>query len=120
VDRAATCGQQPAAGVFAFGTGIVLLTALELSGCRRPTAERLMIMVLTFVAPLELIAGIFAFLARDHGAATGLTMLSAAWAAVAITILAGPPGTPAPAGLVAHAPHRARTPKWGPGHTGPD
>ncbi len=49
-------------------------------------------MVLAFVAPLEALAGVFAFLARDSGAATGLSMLGAAWAATALTVLRSPPG----------------------------
>jgi uncharacterized protein len=52
-----------------------------------------MIMVLAFVVPLELISGLFAFLARDVGAATGLSLLGAGWAATALTVLGGPPGT---------------------------
>jgi uncharacterized protein len=51
-----------------------------------------MIMVLAFVAPLEMISGLFAFLARDVGAATGLSLLGAAWAATALALLGGPPG----------------------------
>lgn len=38
-----------------------------------------MLLVLEFVAPLELLSGIFAFLARDVGAATGLTLLAATY-----------------------------------------
>ena len=49
-------------------------------------------LVLAFVVPLEALSGLFAFLARDSGAATGLTTLSAAWAATAISLLHGPPG----------------------------
>jgi uncharacterized protein len=48
--------------------------------------------VLAFVVPLELLAGVFAFLARDSGAATALALLGAAWAGVAVTGLSGPPG----------------------------
>jgi succinate-acetate transporter protein len=51
-----------------------------------------MVLVLAYVVPLEMLSGLFAFLARDHGAATGLTMLGAAWAATAITVAGGPPG----------------------------
>ncbi len=79
-------------GFFAFGSGTVLLSATELHWAPVTDGKQLMIMVLAFVVPLELISGMFAFLARDHGAATGLTLLSAAWAAIAITVLGGPPG----------------------------
>lgn len=83
-------------GFFAFGSGTVLLSALESHWVPVTDGKQLMIMVLAFVVPLELISGIFAFLARDHGAATGLTLLSAAWTAIAITVLGGPPGALSP------------------------
>jgi hypothetical protein len=51
-----------------------------------------MVMVLAFVVPLEVLAGVFAFLARDSGAASALTMLGAAWATTALTVLRTPPG----------------------------
>jgi uncharacterized protein len=51
-----------------------------------------MLLVLAFVVPLEGLAGVFAFLARDGGAPTGLSLLAAAWVATAITVLNGPPG----------------------------
>lgn len=79
-------------GFLAFGAGSVLLTALELNWVPPADGRQLMVMVLAFVVPLEVLAGIFAFLARDHGAATGLTLLGAAWAATAITVASGPPG----------------------------
>jgi uncharacterized protein len=50
-----------------------------------------MVMVLAFVAPLEVLAGVFAFLARDSGAATALSMLGAAWTATALTVLRSQP-----------------------------
>ncbi len=81
-------------GFLAFGVGTVLLTALELHWVPLPQTRSLMllVLVLAFVAPLEILAGVFAFLARDSGAATGLTLLGAAWAGTALTILTGPPG----------------------------
>jgi succinate-acetate transporter protein len=79
-------------GFFAFGTGTILLTALELQWVPPAQVSALMVMVLAFVVPLELLAGVFAFLARDSGAASALTLLGAAWAAVALTVLRAPPG----------------------------
>jgi hypothetical protein len=52
-----------------------------------------LLFVLAFVAPLEAVSGLFAFLARDSGAATGLSTLSAAWLAIALDMRQGPPGT---------------------------
>jgi uncharacterized protein len=91
-------------GFFAFGMGTILLTAVELHWVSLAQTRPLMIVVLAFVVPLELISGLFAFPARDVGAATGLCLLGAAWAATALTILGGPPGAHHRAGrLLAHA-----------------
>jgi hypothetical protein len=79
-------------GFFAFTVGTVLLSALELSWVPPAQDASLMILVLAFVVPLEALSGLFAFLARDSGAATGLTMLSASWLATSVTVMRGPPG----------------------------
>jgi succinate-acetate transporter protein len=79
-------------GFLAFGVGTMLLTTLELHWVPLAQGNALMVMVLAFVAPLELLAGLFAFLARDSGAATALSLLGAAWTATALTVLRGPPG----------------------------
>ena len=79
-------------GFFAFGTGTILLTALELHWVPLAQSRTLLLAVLAFVVPLEALSGIFAFLTRDSGVATGLSTLSAAWATTAIIMLGGPPG----------------------------
>jgi uncharacterized protein len=79
-------------GFFAFTVGTVLLTALELRWVPIDDTPQLATLVLAFVVPLEALSGLFAFLARDSGAATGLSTLSAAWAATALNLLHGPPG----------------------------
>jgi succinate-acetate transporter protein len=84
-------------GFFAFGTGTVLLTAVELGWVPAGQVKDLMILVLAFVTPLELLAGIFAFLARDVGAATGLTLLGAAWAGTALLLITGSTADRSPA-----------------------
>jgi succinate-acetate transporter protein len=83
-------------GFFAFTVGTVLLTALELRWVPVADSAQLAVLVLAFVVPLEALSGLFAFLARDSGAATGLTTLSAAWAATAISLLRGTPGALSP------------------------
>jgi len=79
-------------GFFAFTVGTVLLTALELRWVPLAQDRELMILVLAFVVPMEALSGLFAFLARDSGAATGLTTLAAAWAATSVTVMGGAPG----------------------------
>jgi succinate-acetate transporter protein len=83
-------------GFFAFTVGTMLLTALELRWVPVADSGQLAVLVLAFVVPLEALSGLFAFLARDSGAATGLTTLSAAWAATAISLLHWPPGALSP------------------------
>jgi succinate-acetate transporter protein len=79
-------------GFFALTVGTVLLTALELHWVPVSATAEVAVLVLAFVVPLEALSGLFAFLARDSGAATGLTTLSAAWAATSVSLLHGPPG----------------------------
>jgi succinate-acetate transporter protein len=79
-------------GFFAFTVGTMLLTALELRWVPVSETAQVAVLVLAFVMPLEALSGLFAFPARDSGAATGLLTLSAAWAATAIILLHGPPG----------------------------
>ncbi|MFC9927749.1 GPR1/FUN34/YaaH family transporter [Streptomyces sp. NPDC127190] len=84
-------------GFFAFGTGSVLLSAVQLQWVPQDQTRPLMLLVLAFVVPLELLAGIFAFLARDGGAACGLSVLACAWAGSALVSLSGPVGQRSPA-----------------------
>ncbi len=83
-------------GFFAFGTGSVLLSGLELSWVPQAQSTAVMVLVLVFVVPLELLAGVFAFLARDGGAATALLVLGSAWAGSAVTTATGEPGVRSP------------------------
>ncbi|WP_191874518.1 GPR1/FUN34/YaaH family transporter [Streptomyces filipinensis] len=84
-------------GFFAFGTGSILLTAAQLQWVPLAQSRPLMLLVLVFVVPLQLLSGVFAFLARDSGAACGLSVLGCAWAGTALVTLSGPTGRPSPA-----------------------
>jgi succinate-acetate transporter protein len=57
-------------GFFAFGMGTILLTAAELHWAPPAQTRLLMIMVLAFVAPLELIAGLLALATARRSAAS--------------------------------------------------
>ncbi|MEU9481451.1 GPR1/FUN34/YaaH family transporter [Streptomyces sp. NPDC048191] len=85
-------------GFFAFGTGSVLLSAVQLEWVPLEQSRPVMLLVLVFVVPLQLLAGVFAFLSRDGGAACGLSVLGCAWAGTALVTLTGAPGQPS-AGL---------------------
>jgi uncharacterized protein len=84
-------------GFLAFAVGTVLLSALELQWVPAAEGHSLMVMALAFVVPLEILAAVLAFLARDVGAATGLAILGSAWAATSITVLSLPAGGTSPA-----------------------
>lgn len=83
-------------GFLAFGVGTILLTVLELKWLPLTQDASLMTMVLVFVVPLQVLAGLFAFVTRDVGAPTALTVLGASWAATALTTLSAPPGARSP------------------------
>lgn len=74
-------------GFFAFGTGTVLLAAVELKWIGPPEKMALISVVLAFVAPLELLAAVFAFFSRDTGAATAMAIFGSGWIALSLYFL---------------------------------
>lgn len=84
-------------GCFAFGIGNVLLSAFSLHWIPLSETTLLAVMLLAFVAPLELIPCIMAFLSRDTGAATAMGIFAAGWVVQGIQLLIVKPGTPSPA-----------------------
>jgi succinate-acetate transporter protein len=51
---------------------------------------------LALTVPLQLIASVMGFLARDPVAATGMGVLAGTWAAVGLSVLSSPPGSTSP------------------------
>jgi hypothetical protein len=86
-------GSPLALGFFAFAVGIFLFGAYDVGWVPLKETSQVGLILLAFVAPLEIVAGILAFLSRDTAAATGLTMLSAVWAVNGLALLTGTPGT---------------------------
>jgi succinate-acetate transporter protein len=87
-------------GCFSFGIGNVLLSAFLLHWF--PASDTLVfaVMLLAFVAPLELIPCLVAFVSRDTGAATAMGLFSAGWVVQGIELIVANPNTPSPvAGL---------------------
>jgi uncharacterized protein len=80
-------------GFFAFAIGMLLL------GCQAigwiPVSEQhdVGLQLVAFVFPLELIATIFAFLARDTLGATTLGLFTTSWLALGLDYLMAPPGS---------------------------
>lgn len=80
-------------GFLALAVGSCLLSALQLGWVPVKESPQVAIAVLVFVAPLELITALIAFLVRDVVMATGLGLLAGSWAALGMLIKQGAPGS---------------------------
>jgi succinate-acetate transporter protein len=79
-------------GFFSFAVGMLLLAGSG-NGWLPPSDQHTVgILLAAFVFPLETIAAVIAFLARDTFGATGLGLFSSSWLALGLTDVAGPPG----------------------------
>lgn len=74
-------------GFFAFAIGSFLFSTLEIGWISQTQLPELATIMLVFVAPIQLIASMFAFWARDAGGATALGLLGMTWAVVGVTSL---------------------------------
>ena len=79
-------------GFFSFGIGMLLLGGQEIGWS--PVAEQrdVGVLLVTFVFPLELVATVFAFLARDTLGATTLGLFTTSWLALGVTQVTSPAG----------------------------
>ena len=83
-------------GFFAFGVGISLTSLLDLGVFAASYSHQVAVLLLAFTAPLQLLAAIFALLARDVGAGTALGVFGATWLATGLGLLLAPPGATSP------------------------
>ncbi|MGN6379101.1 MAG: acetate uptake transporter [Gaiellales bacterium] len=79
-------------GFFAFGTGTMLFTCLELGWVGLDQTRPLALIMLIFVAPLVVLPGLLAYWTRDAASATALCMFGMVWAALAVLLLTSPAG----------------------------
>ena len=83
-------------GFFAFGAG-VFSTALQELGLLPPSESRIVaLVVLCMCLPLELLASVIAFLARDAAGGTALGLFAASWAVAGAAMLTRPPPATSP------------------------
>jgi uncharacterized protein len=80
-------------GFFSFGIGMLLLGTQALTWIPLAEQKDVGMMLMAFVFPLELIATIVAFLARDTLGATTLGLFTTSWLALGWALLESPPGT---------------------------
>ncbi len=81
----------------AFAVGNVLYSAYLLHWIPASETHTVALMLLAFVAPLELGPSLMAFLARDSGGATAFAIFGAAWIVQGLALLGGPPPPTSPA-----------------------
>lgn len=80
-------------GFFAFTFGTALASMLELGWLPRTELRDFAAIGLTCIMPLEVIASLFAFLARDGTGATLMGIFAASWTAKAVITLLAAPGS---------------------------
>jgi succinate-acetate transporter protein len=83
-------------GCFAFGIGNALLAAFTAHWIPPSDAKTVAIMMLAFVAPLELIPCLMAFLARDTGTVTAMGIFAGGWVVQGLELLMAGPASLSP------------------------
>jgi uncharacterized protein len=79
-------------GFFAFGIGMFLYAALDAPWVKQADGHSIGLVLAGFVAPLEAIATVFAFLARDTVAAATLGLFAGSWFVGGLTTMEAKPG----------------------------
>lgn len=80
-------------GFLALAAGTLLLSGLQLSWLAADEGQSVALALLAFVFPLQLLASIFGYLARDVVAGTGMGVLSGTWLTISLVTLTSPPGS---------------------------
>jgi hypothetical protein len=84
-------------GLFALGIGMFLYAALDAGWLKATQGHSIGLLLAGFVAPLELVATIFAFLARDTVAAATLGLFAGSWFVGGLLTMQAKPGVLDPA-----------------------
>lgn len=79
-------------GFLALSAATVLLSGLQLGWLGVDQGEPVALILIAFVVPLQLVASVLGFLARDGAAGTGMGILAGTWLSVALVTLTGRPG----------------------------
>jgi uncharacterized protein len=82
-----------ALGFFGLACATFVMSGLQLGWVEAAEGKQVALCILAFTVPLQFIASLFGFLARDGVAATGMGLLSGIWAAVGLVTLMGKPGS---------------------------
>jgi uncharacterized protein len=79
-------------GFLALAGGTLLVSGLQLGWLDAAEGQDVALMLIAFVVPLQLVASILGYLARDVVAGTGMGVLAGTWLSIALVTLTGPPG----------------------------
>jgi succinate-acetate transporter protein len=79
-------------GVLALVPAGVLMGVMQLGGIPVTETKTVAFLLLGFVVPLQLVASVLSFLARDTIAGTGLGLFGGTWLATGLALLTGEPG----------------------------
>ena len=80
-------------GFLALAAGTLLVAALQLRWLADTQGDEVALILIAFVFPLQLVASVFGFLARDVVAGTGMGLLAGSWLSIALVKLTGAPGS---------------------------
>ncbi|MEV4422332.1 GPR1/FUN34/YaaH family transporter [Patulibacter sp. NPDC049589] len=80
-------------GFLALAGGTLVLSGLQLGWVPQAQGRDVALILLAFVLPLQVLAAIFGFLARDVVAGTGMGVLAGTWASVGLVTLTADPGS---------------------------
>jgi succinate-acetate transporter protein len=80
-------------GFLALAGGTILVSGLQLRWLEAAQGVDVALVLLAFVAPLQLLASVFGYLGRDVVAGTGMGLLAGTWLSVALVLRHGPPGS---------------------------
>src|SRR4051812_20404884 len=84
-------------GLLALMCASVVLSLQQVGALTTSDGKSIALILIGFVVPLQLVATIFSFLARDTVAGTGLGLFTGAWLATALVMLTSQPGETSPA-----------------------
>jgi hypothetical protein len=80
-------------GFLALGGATFLLSGLQLGWVEPQESHQVGLIIIAFVVPLQFLASVLGFFARDVVAGTGMGILSGTWLSVGLITLTGAPGS---------------------------
>jgi uncharacterized protein len=80
-------------GFLALAGGTLVVSGLQLGWLQPSEGKDVALVLVAFVVPLQLIASVFGYLARDVVAGTGMGILAGTWLSIALVTLTSPVGS---------------------------